>query len=83
MTWKQFTEDWFIINLISIPFLEMILKIFWIKRKKEIFIVISNFHRDKVSFEQRLVSKKLYGVRWKDIEGVQRDGGGVGGGGTK
>ena len=35
----------------SIPFLDMILKSLLIKRTKEIFLVASNFHEDKVSFE--------------------------------
>ena len=35
----------------SIPFLDMILKSLLIKRTKKIFLVASNFHEDKVSFE--------------------------------
>lgn len=50
MRWKQFTDN-------AIPFL---LKFLLIKRTKEVSRVISNFHQDKVSFEQRLVSKKIY-----------------------
>ena len=60
MRWKQFTDN-------AIPFLETILKFLLIKRTKEVFRVISNFHQDKVSFEQRLVSKKIYDVMWEDI----------------
>lgn len=55
MRWKQFTDN-------AIPFLETILKFPLIKRTKEISRVISNFHQDKVSFEQSLVSKKIYDV---------------------
>ena len=65
MKWKQFTEDWSIINLMLFHFYA------W-NQTKEIFLVISNFHQDKVSFEQRLVSKKIYDVRWENTQGAER-----------
>ena len=47
----------------------MSLKFLLVKRTKEIFLVISNFHRHKVWIEQPLVSKEILDVKWEDIDG--------------